>query len=374
MKSAIKLSVLTIFTIGFLLISPITHADNTINTIGADLKYSDINSYLNNISNRLKKSGINSQNISEYNTYLRETRIKLENIKKDIETDIHQVEKKVEALGDVPADGNEVALISQKRKEFKQELARERARLSEADLLLARIEEIEINIFNLRHQELWGNLLENSDPLIYPQVLYSSSKMTFGLLLDIITSPLNWYKNLPSSIEQTIKHRLIAIILFVTFISFIGWILRRIILHKFGYLPDIEHPRFGRKVIAALMVWIAYGVIPTLIIGFLIFWIINGEFLANNTFGDILISFLYYSLFVIMAKATCRVIFTPYNERWRLINISTDKAKKVTMSLYLSVFMIGLLSFLTNIVEVQNYPIELMSFLLGTSASVKYFV
>ena len=357
--------------LGLLLLPANAYAESAVNIISADLKYNDINTKLNKINQNIKNSNVDYQALSEDTLYLRETRVKLESSRQDIEISIQQVEKRVEALGEAPADGNEVSLITQKRKEFAKELAQERARLSEADLLLARIEEVELQIFNLRHKELWGNLLENSDPLIYPQVLYSSTKMLFGLAADIVTSPLRWYQQLSKSNETAIKHRVITILLLIAIISFIGLLLRRVIMRKFGYLPEIEHPRFGRKLIAAFLVWCAYGVIPTLIIGFLLFWVINSEFLLNSDFGKILSSFLYYSLFVIIGKATCRVVFTPYNERWRLINISTYKAKKVTLALYFSVFIIGTLSFLTKVVEVHNYPIELMSFMLGVGATVK---
>lgn len=350
-----------------------SYATGGVNIISEDLKYSDINNRLNKINQDIKKTNTTSQALSEDILYLRDIRIRLESSRQDIEVTIQQVEKRVNALGDVPKDGNEIALITQKRKEFSQELAQERARLSEADLLLARIEEIELQIFNLRHQELWGNLLERSEPLIYPNILYSSGKMLLGLVFDVIASPVDWYKQLSYSTEQTIKHRIMLIIFSAIFLTFIGFLLRRFIMRKFGYSPDIEHPRFGRKLVAAFLVWCAYGVIPTLIIGFLLFWVINSEFLLDDDFGKILSIFLYYSLFVIIGKASCRVIFTPYNERWRLINISTYKAKKVTLALYLSVFMVGIISFLTKIVEFQNYPIELMSFMLSIGATIKAF-
>ena len=349
------------------------YAENIVNAISADLKYNDINERLNKVDKNIQNRNVNHKQLNDDVLYLRETRIKLEGSRQDIEKSIQQVEKRLEALGVAPEDGNEIALIAQKRKEFNQELAQERARLSEADLLLARIEEIELQIFNLRHQELWGNLLESSEPLIYPQVLYSSVKMLFGLVADVITSPLNWYQQLSDHSEQTVKYRLMTIIFSAVLLTLIGWGLRRVIMRKYGYLPDIEHPRFGRKLIAAFLVWCAYGVIPVLIIGFLLFWVINSEFLLNNDFGKILSSFLYYSLFIIIVKASCRVIFTPYNERWRLINISTYKAKKVTLALYLSVFMIGIISFLTKVVEILNYPIELMSLMLGIGATLKAF-
>ena len=341
--------------------------------ISDNLKYNDINAKLTAIANLLKKDSVSSQVLEDDISYLREKRIQLENIKVDIDNDIRFVEKRAEALGDVPEDGNEIKLISEKRKEIKKELAKEQARLSEANLLLAKIDELELSIFSLRNKELWGNLLISELPLIYPSVLLDSGEMFFKMVIDVVKSPLPWYQNIISDKSDNIKNKIIPLSLVVIFITFIGWLLRRFILNKYGYIPEIEYPRFGRKISAAIFVCVAYGVIPTLIIGLFLFWIINGKILTGGLFGAVLINFLYYSLFVIMGKALCRVVFTPYNERWRLINVSTDKAKRVTKALYISVFLIGVLAFLSKIVEIQNYPIELMSFLIGISATIKAF-
>ncbi len=348
-------------------------AQAAVNEIGENLKYSEISAKLNKIDSQLKKENITSEALSEDVEYLRNLRMQLENSKKEIEGDIKFVEKKVEALGEAPADGNEVRIIAQKRKEFQQDLAEERARLSEAELLLTRIDEIDLAIFNLRNQELWGNLLISSEPLIYPSTFASSGKMFLGLIADIVESPVPWYEKLSEENKAKLQSNLLPVLLVVIFISFIGWWLRRFILRSVGYRSEIEHPRFGRKIFAAVMVWIAYGVIPTSIIGFLLVWIIHGKILATGFLGLVLSSLLYYSLYVIMCNAICRVIFTPYNERWRLINIPTDRAKRVVSALYISVTLVGTMAFLRHIVSVHNYPIELLTFLIAASATIKAF-
>ena len=348
-------------------------AQAAVNEIGENLKYSEISTKLNKIDSQLKKENITSEALSEDVEYLRDLRMQLENSKKEIDGDIKFVEKKVEALGEAPADGNEVKIIAQKRKEFQQDLAEERARLSEAELLLTRIDEINLKIFNLRNQELWGNLLVSSEALIYPSTFASSGKMFLGLIADIVESPVPWYEKLSADNKAKLKSNLLPVLLVVIFISFIGWWLRRFILRSVGYRPEIEHPRFGRKIFAAVMVWIAYGVIPTSIIGFLLVWIIHGKILATGFLGLVLSSLLYYSLYVIMCNAICRVIFTPYNERWRLVNIPTDRAKRVVSALYISVTLVGSMAFLRHIVSVHNYPIELLTFLIAISAVIKAF-
>ena len=170
-----------------------------------------------------------------------------------------------------------------------------------------------------------------------------------------------------------VKSKIIPVALVIVFVSWLGWFLRVFILRRFGYRPEIEHPRFGRKVIAAIAVTIAYGVIPTLIIGSFIVWIISGKILATGFFGVVLNSFLYYSLYIIVGRAISRVIFTPYHEHWRLIDVSNEKAKRVTSALYASVTLIGIMAFLIHVVTVHNYPIDLLTYLVALGAGIKAF-
>lgn len=89
--------------------------------------------------------------------------------------------------------------------------------------------------------------------------------------------------------------------------------------------------------------------------------------------GTLLKSFLYYSLYVVMGRAVSRVIFAPYNEKWRLVNVDNSKAKRLTSAFYFSVTMIGIMSFLVHIVTVHNYPIELLTYMMAMSSAVKAF-
>ncbi|MBE6445621.1 MAG: mechanosensitive ion channel family protein [Alphaproteobacteria bacterium] len=345
----------------------------SVNIIGESLKFSEISAKLTRIATDIKKENVNSQTLVNDIAYLREKRAQLESSKQDLESNIRIIERRVEALGQAPEDGNEVKIIADKRKEFKDELAKERARLSEADLLLARIEEIDMAVFDLRNKELWGNLLQSSDPIIYPSVFFASSKMLFELVIDIIKSPYPWYEKLSQTSKDNVRLNLFPVLLVIIFVGFFGFIVRRFILRNFGYLPSIEHPRFGRKILASVAVWFAYGIIPASIIGALLFWMFKSKFWSGGLYETVMQGVLYYSLCVIVGRATSRVIFTPYNEKWRLINISTNQAKRVTGALYASIFLVGVISFLQHIVTVQNYPIELMTFLVGISAVIKAF-
>ena len=81
--------------------------------------------------------------------------------------------------------------------------------------------------------------------------------------------------------------------------------------------------------------------------------------------------FQSYLLYIIIGRATCRVVFTPYNEKWRLINMTTDKAKRMTKAIYFTIFMVGVFAYLQNVVTLSKYPLELLTYILAVSASIK---
>ncbi len=371
-KFGLLFIVFNLFFMAFISIANAKDAQS-VNVIASDLSYTEVSNSLKDMETKIKAEKVSAADLTTYVDYINDIRSRLMTSKKNIENDIKFVEKRIEALGAAPADGNEVGIIAQKRKEFNQELANEKARISEADILLTKLDEIDLMIFNIRNQELWGNLLVGGEPLVYPVHFLHSTKLFLGMVIDIVESPYQWYEKLTPEQKNTVHKKLIPIFFIVAFISWVGWFLRKFIIRRLGYRADVEHPRFGSKILAAIAVWVAYGVIPTLIIGFFIAWIMSGKILTSGFFGLALNSFLFYSLYVIMGRAICRVILTPYNEKWRLINISTEKAKRVTKALYVFVFLTGILSYFIHIVKVHNYPIELMTYLVAISSVVKTF-
>ena len=348
------------------------YAENSVDDIGDNLSYQNISARLNKIDAGLKSGQSGAEDYSADIAYINELRPQLQARRKDVESQIKFIEKRLEALGDNEG-GKEVRVIAQKRQEFNQEMLTEKARISEIDILLTRLDELDMTIFNLRNEELWGNLLKPSNPLIYPSALIKANSQLLGLVFDIVKSPFLWHDELTQAQRDTVKAKLLPVSIIVLLICGFGFWLRRFIFRRFGYRDEIEQPRYGRKVVAAIAVWIAYGIIPTFLIGGALVWIISGRILTTGFFGITLNSFLYYSLYVIMLRASCRVVFAPYHENWRLINMSTEKARRVTRALYMSVYLIGLMAYLQHIVSSANYPIELMGYLLAVSAVIKSF-
>lgn len=342
---------------------------------GETLQFDSISQQLNNIEEKLKSGNFTIPGLENDTNLLYQISNDLAAFKRTNEQDAKFVQKQIDALGEPPSDGTtELEVITQKRTEFKNELALVKSRIAEAQILQVRIDELNMLIINSRNQRLLGNLVNKQAVLIEPQNFLAGVKAFVSFMWDIAISPILWYKTLDAPAKTYVLTYLLPFLFILVGTFWVGLILRRLIMKNWGYRKDIENPRYGQKISAAIFVAVAYGVIPSLIIGGLLTWMIGMRIFTIGLFGIVINSFLYYLLYVILARAIARVTFAPYNEKWRLINVETPKAISLVHSLYLSIVLIGVASLLEHIATQAEYPQGLLSFLIATSCAVKTFV
>ncbi|MFI3241820.1 MAG: mechanosensitive ion channel [Alphaproteobacteria bacterium] len=341
---------------------------------GYRLDYNGLSKRLSALEDIIKSGQGNSELINEKVSELKETKSLLLEYKTRQEDSLKTVEKRLTIIGEAPSgETKESAIITQTRQGFNKEKVDITGRIATIDILLAKIEDIEVLMLNLKSQKLLRGLLNRQEPLIYPSEFFFSGKLFVEFLIDILRSPFDWYGNLEPTRQETVKDGLFPIGLIILFSLWLGVYLRLFIMKHFGYKKDIENPRYGNKVSAAIFVAIAYGVIPASIIGGFLIWNITHKVVTTGFFGLIVNSLLFYGLFVILAKAIARVIFAPYNEKWRLLSVSTEKAKKICSAVYFTIIMIGVMMFLDNIVRKANYPLDLITFVSAMSSAIKAF-
>lgn len=328
------------------------------------INYTSLSRKLNTLENDLKAGNYTADILSASVRKLSDIRTKLTTARKQNEQELQFVLKRIEALGEAPADESaEVDSIAKKRKEFNDEASMQKGIIAETDVLLAKIDELDTLILNTRNQELLGNLLSPQKAIILPQTFFHDTTLLINFSLDIIQSPISWYKNLNSTQRIEVQSKFIpGTMLFVLFL-WLGINLRLFIMRHFGYNNDIKSPRFGKKVFAAFLVALAYGVIPASIIAGFMLWLYSTKIVSGSFFGIILNLLLLYSLLIFLIKAFTRVVFAPYNPKWRLVNMETEKAKHITNTLYMAIITIGLCSLLEHIAVSANYSVDLIAFL-----------
>lgn len=346
-----------------------------VSSITSTVDYTGISRELNNIEDTLKASAVSGQIISKYVSYLGTISGKLQESRKQLDSDLKNISRRIEALGEMPKDGEEeLPVIAEKRKEYNEELIYQKGRIAEVDLLGNRIDDLTAMIVAARKQALIGNLMFYQDPIIYPGNFFTAAAELMNFGFSILTSPISWYNGLNEEEKNAVHANIFPVLLMVIATLSFGIFLRLMIIRRLGYKRNLEGiPPYFVKVFAAFFVACAYGVIPAVLLGGFLVWAVHTPLLTVGFFGIVLASALYYSLYIFLSNAAIRVVFAPYNPKWRLVNMETAKAKRLTKAFYLSFFMMGLSAMLQHIAEQDNASLGLLYLLSVISTVVKVF-
>lgn len=270
----------------------------------------------------------------------------LSSVKAQNMTDMNNIQKKITALGSVPAAGEkEASDISNQRKEFNKELDTVKAKIAKIDLTLTKIDEINQLILKTRNQELLDKILIKRNSVLNINEFWKSLVNFVTFLHQLIQSPGIWYNSLTSGQHLQVQNELNVFgfgALFVLVSAlFINWILRR----KFGYNVQTSTPNYSQKVVTAIFMIIARGVVPATIPGSFILWFLHHQDLFTGSFGIMLNTAAYYTLYLCLFCAIVTALFTPQNPKWRLIEVNNEKAKSLSTALIFSILILCLFSF-----------------------------
>lgn len=307
------------------------------NTVADTFDITQTNKTLDKIISKLNSQKITSKEINEFLQTLNTIQDKVSVEKNALTAMLDNVQKRINALGAAPdKDSSEPAEISRQRKEFTRQADTYKAQITQTDLIKAKIEEINTLIVKLRNQTLLENILTKQSSIFHPQEFWASlvSFAKFGF--DLIKSPLSWYNEL-SADDRTVVNSNIIMVCSAMLIALIAAVYLSLYIKKwFGYRHNIETPNYSQKFRAAAAMLIARGVIPAAVIGAFLLWLKNTPVINDGSFGLLLRTIAFYLLCYYIAKAIVKVVFTPFNGKWRMIEVCDDKAKKISSALILS--------------------------------------
>lgn len=348
-----------------------TTSNNT--EITKEIDFTGTNKKLEEIENVLKNGTFTSENLNTYLTYLNEQETLISENGKNQDKQLKYIQKQLDALGAKPENGEEDKIISKQRKELSSELAAQDRAMKETDLLLVKIEDLTVQLLNARSKKVYGSLMTKQSALINPMVFFNGIKLYGIFFWDVVKSPVEWYKNVPSEDKDYAILSIISMALILIVALAIGIFLRKYILRNWGYNSEIEIPRFSRKVIAAIAVATARGVIPALLIGGCILWMVSTKIFNDSFLGQILMTATYMSLFAIAEATVSRVTFAPHYEQWRLVIIPNKKAAQFTRMIFLFIILNTIVASQVFIAQTAEYSIETIHFLMVISCAVKAF-
>ncbi len=336
--------------------------------------FSTLTKELNSVEDVLKSGKVDGATISKYVSFLGDVRSKLQENKARLDTGLKNINRRIDSLGEMPKEGEEeLPVIAEKRKEYNEEAVYQKGKIAENDLLINRIDELTALIVVVRNQALLGNLLIYQDPMIYPSNLLKATGQFLDFCFDIIKSPVTWYRALTDEQKEAVDSNVFTVLLAICAMLAVGYMLRRLIIRHLGYKQNLTPPPYFTKVMAAFFVACAYGIIPAVLLGSFLVWIIHTKILIVGLFGQVLSSVLYYTLYIFLADTVIRVVFAPYNGMWRLVNMDDTKARKITSAFYFSFFVVGVSNMLQHIASEENYTVELVYYLSLINSAVKAF-
>lgn len=338
------------------------------------IDFNKVNQQIATIDAEIKKENISATDIDQHVNFLNQQETEIVENRKVLEKRINFIQKQLDALGEKPADEiSEDSLITTQREELKKELIAQDRTLKEADLLIVKIEDLTVQVLNARNKQVYGNLITKQSALINPLIFLNGIKLYVIFFWDLVKSPIEWYQSIPLDNKDYTISSIVSFSMILTAALALALILRKYILNNWGYCEHITVPTFTRKLLAAIAVAAARGLIPSFFIGGCILWMVSTQIFNDSFFGQILTITAYISLFAISEATISRVTFAPNYEAWRLVNISTSKATQFTRMIFLFIILNAIILIQISIAQQAEYSIETIHFLMVIACAIKAF-
>ena len=341
----------------------------------AAFDYKTVSGQLEEIEKSIRKKQFTRQSLDDAAAFLTQQEIVIEFAAKGIEKNSKYVQDALNALGPEPAEGeNEDPAIAEMRSKYTAVMNNYKNRLIEANLLKTEMARLNSIISEARSRIIIGNLVAEQNVLIAPHNFFTAIGDAAVFFWEIAISPVEWYRGLSAEERENVYHGGWYVLLILRLALSFGLFLRRYIINKWGYGHTEDYPRYGQKIVVAVITAIAYGVIPSLLIGGCLLWQLTNETLTQSKFGVVLANVLYYSLYVTLIRALARVTLAPWNGRWRLFNISDERAERVFAATTLSLILLGAVGCIRQIAAYFEASEALTLLLEVAGDAIKAFV
>lgn len=371
MKKLLLILFLTLFNLNAALaqVTPVTPI-----TPPPPVDFTKTNSALDKISVQLTSGKVTSKQTNEFLQNINQIQEQINLARTQATTNLDNVQKKINALGAAPEEGQkEPSAIAKQRKEFTTQADNFKSQIAQADLVKTKIEELSSLILKVRNQELLNNILAKQSSILHPQEFWDSLVSFAGFIYDIAKSPLNWYQGMTPQKQTLVKSNILYVVLSMLIALIAAIYLSRYIKKWFGYKSNIERPDYSQKVRAALWMLVARGLIPSAFFGAFLLWQKNNTIINDGDFGILLRTAALYLLYYYLAKAIVRVTFTPFSPKWRIIEVNDDKAASLNNVLIFSIAAICIVSFFQTLATEMNYNTDIIYSLKIFANAVKAF-
>lgn len=377
-----------ILFLGVLIFSDTVYAAGKVNTIQPkepdvlteaekaviNVDFVSVNEKIRQIQDELNQDTVSAESIDEYVSFLSTADAQLLDNRKNLEKQIKFIKRQLDVFGEAPKDGNsEDVEVTQQRDHLMQKMSAYDKIIKEIDLLLVQIEDLTGKILNVRNQKIYGDLMTKQSAMINPLVFFRGIKAYVIFFWDVTKSPIDWYKNLPQDQQSYALLSIVTMFMILMVAFLVAVFLRRFILKNWGYSDSVKIPHFNRKVVAAIAVATARGVIFAFLVGGCILWMVSTKIFGDTLLNTVLMTIGFTCLLAIVEATVTRVTFAPHYPNWRLVNIRTEKATRFTRMIFWFIFINSVAAFQVIVAQKAEYSTDTVHFVMMLSSAVKAF-
>ncbi|WP_200341769.1 DUF3772 domain-containing protein [Rhodovibrio sodomensis] len=240
--------------------------------------------------------------------------------------EVESTQRLLDALGPAPEDGREPRPVAMERDRLQQQLNAQQARLKQAQLAIARADELLNQVQAATRQRFTNRLLVRGPSPLSPDTWVRASEQLTGSLARL-------YSVIATS-EQLKRERAdwnniaggaLAIVLVGLGVAFL---LRRVLLRRFGRKPQAEPPPTLVRLTGALLHTLFYLLVPGLAMGALYAYL-ETVGLMQGLLDELALNTALAVAFAFLIDGLARAVTAPEAADWRVLPVSDPCAVRV---------------------------------------------
>ena len=329
--------------------------NKTEETVPEEFDLKQISARVIAIEKDVAEESFGDQPFSEVMEYLSDAIIWLEDEIRKLEKESAYAQEALAAFAEAPIEGEEDEAIAEMREKYNAAFTLSKNKLTEAKLVLTETRHVKALADEAHKRLSIGKLIGEKNMIIAPKTFFLATRDAAVFFWQLTISPVQWFKNLNDEGRAEFFSRIWYVLLVFGVALTFGLWLRLYIMRRWGYARIVDQPRYGQKVSVAIITALAYGVIPSLLIGGCLLWEFANQELLNSLFGVMLWHLLFTSLLVTLSMAATRVVLAPWHGKWRLFNITDMRANRVFKAISGAIILLGIVAFFSHVAAAEEY-------------------
>jgi len=289
-------------------------------------RLNEMSATLDQAGREIRSELITEARLTHWRARLPEIRAEARAIARDASNRVQSIKPLLEALGPKPEDGGEPAPVANERGKLNQELSRYVAQQKQAELIVARVDELRERLLGARRTRFAEQLL-NRGPTIFILTTWRSAGTG---LVDSTGRALRTLIEAPAQATATVSWREAAptnaVVLGLTLI--LAWPLRVFLLRRYGRDRRLAEPSYLQRLIAAAVEGTVRALVPALA-AFAIYGVLAAQGLLHGLVDTLALTAAAAITFFSLVYGLSRAALAPHAPHWRVINFTQDSAVRL---------------------------------------------